>query len=351
MEIPTLLDRRSGSTSAWKSSPKWADADMSKMGREKSPKSLIKPKQKGAYQRYQDTHNKALGIKNPNKSLIDDKRKSLGLLADGSEPTELPVEIGDTGESTPLGTSYGASQQAAEAMGVPVEELTNEIIPEVATPEKASDAMRQLTVDVDGAQGNQQMLDAFGPEDENFAEVSEEGFFDKFKDKDFWESIPGVDRVDWMTALAITAMSLSMGNPPGLALGNGLLRGLESKQMMGQQESELTQKGDIAGGKADMEMYKEQGRNQRAADKLAGEDGGGAMSTDDVSQSFGEDTGMFSKYGKGEVEAMAPNISQLQKLHPEFKALPQEGQFLIAKALKAGDKAEAQALYKEFSGG
>lgn len=113
----------------------------------------------------------------------------------------------------------------------------SEYVTKLETPEQVEAFTKEAKTDIDNsAKDEGSWIDA----------LTDLGFA-KDAAKDVWGSLKSTgDRVDWLTTLTVYAASRYMGNNGGLALANGLMRGMESKS----KQNQLLQAAEAGAAKA-----------------------------------------------------------------------------------------------------
>jgi len=281
-----------------------------------------------------------------------------------SEETDVGVEgIEGQGDKDPrsldtLRETHGSLTNAvATATGQDPQELSDSVTKEVETPQSSVEAAKQVVAEAQKGEGYKVGSGVkLDPQVEKFMAERPKEWWDKFTDVEFWEGLPGVDRVDWMTTLAIAGTSLALGNTPGLAMANGLLRGLESQDKKEAYGLKRDAAAEVAGNKEaglDRRAMEANQSRERAANKGINR---AAMSTDEVTQSLKKNFSTWGGFGGGDIDeasalALAPKMAQLQTQNPAFANIDIKRQYYIAKALEDGDSELAGTLYKEATGG
>lgn len=142
--------------------------------------------------------------------------------------------------------TVGKTQNKMEIPNKPKEGERTEYVT-LDTPEKVEQAVAETKAETQEASKDKslwsQALDKLGMGDEEA--------------KTIWDEIPNPsDRIDWLTTLTVYAASRYMGNNGGMALANGLMRGMESKSKMNQ----LQQAAESGAAKAQQDqLNKERG--------------------------------------------------------------------------------------------
>lgn len=183
-----------------------------------------------------------------NRSLTDgfseeDKQKAMNFInKEESKPSLLDkgVNAASTGAFGPMAQSVGKNllkskessktvSKKVNQMEKPVQKSTQKpsVIPEkgkyvkaIDTPEKAEKATQEAVQKINTAS-----------DDKSSWETALKGLgFAKDVAKSIWDELGDAsNRVDWLTTLTVYAASRYMGNNGGLAVANGLMRGMESK--------------------------------------------------------------------------------------------------------------------------
>lgn len=183
------------------------------------------------FERAGSEFNKAIGkAANTTEGVSDDAR---GLLKKaGSELNKGVQKTVDKAEGVGLlkskesSKTVGKSQNKMEIPNKPkAEEGERTEYVTLDTPEKVEQAVVETKAETQEASKDKslwsQALDKLGMGDEEAETI--------------WDEIPNPsDRVDWLTTLTVYAASRYMGNNGGMALANGLMRGMESKSKMNQ---------------------------------------------------------------------------------------------------------------------
>jgi hypothetical protein len=247
-------------------------------------------------------------------------------------------------------------KRLADATNTDVDKAKKEVAKNTETGADASKAAIAMNEEVG------KTLQNSGDDSEHVQEykaLMESGVGEQVTQESFWDNLPGVDRIDWMTALLTAGTSIAMGNELGLAAANGMLNGLISGDKSAAREKTQASDAAIAQSKQnaiDMRAQRTADATQgRHEDNLAQKNASAtysSMKLPEVNQ-WGESLkssgmGFFGGPLNGDkVDAAAPKVIQLQGSVQGFASLPKETQFRAAMAFDEGNASKANNIIKQ----
>lgn len=163
------------------------------------------------------------------KPKIEDKTTYQGLgdtidKAVGFAPKEKPTLLSSKESTKTVGKTQNQMERPTpKPQAKPSEEPENYVL----DPKKMDKEVKETKSEIVKAGDDKSMWDKA---------LSKLGFAKEIGEKTWDELGSASDRVDWLTTLTVYAASRYMGNNGGLALANGLMRGMESRSKQKQLE-------------------------------------------------------------------------------------------------------------------